>query len=283
MNLKCPICDLALPTAIATAHCPNGHSFDRAKEGYWNLLPVQHKKSMDPGDNKQMLQARRRFLEAGHYAPLVNHLTQCLPDATSIVDIGCGEGYYARTIGAASGVDISKDGVRMAAKSDAQGLYAVGSAYRLPYQDETFDGAISVFSPLDWTECCRVLKPGSPVIWVAPLAGHLKELAAMVYDEVRPHSASPPDFGEICGTVTRESLQFTIELAGPQLSDLLCMTPYYWSASEQKQAAIAQAPMTQVSVEFEVWSARVPASASSAAASAALSSSSAAASSKASS
>ena len=168
----------------------------------------------------------------------------------------------------------------MAAKSYAQGLYAVGSAYRLPYQDETFDGAISVFSPLDWAECCRVLKPGSPVIWVAPLAGHLKELAAMVYDDVRPHSASQPDFGE---TVSRESLQFTIELAGPQLSDLLCMTPYYWSASEQKQAAIAQAPMTQVSVEFEVWSARVPASASSAAASAALSSSSAAASSKASS
>ncbi|MBE0772565.1 SAM-dependent methyltransferase, partial [Escherichia coli] len=49
--------------------CPAGHRFDRARQGYLNLLPVQHKKSLDPGDNAAMVEARRQFLGAGHYAP----------------------------------------------------------------------------------------------------------------------------------------------------------------------------------------------------------------------
>lgn len=50
--------------------CPQRHQFDMAKEGYVNLLPVQHKRSRDPGDSAEMMQARRAFLDAGHYQPL---------------------------------------------------------------------------------------------------------------------------------------------------------------------------------------------------------------------
>lgn len=45
-----------------------------AKEGYVNLLPVQHKRSRDPGDSAEMMQARRAFLDAGHYQPLREQL-----------------------------------------------------------------------------------------------------------------------------------------------------------------------------------------------------------------
>jgi 23S rRNA (guanine745-N1)-methyltransferase len=98
-----------------------------AKEGYVNLLPVQHKRSRDPGDSAEMMQARRAFLDAGHYLPLretvAQMLNDILPFATAMLDIGCGEGYYtarfaeiAREKGATFGLDVSKVAIRAAAK-----------------------------------------------------------------------------------------------------------------------------------------------------------------------
>jgi 23S rRNA (guanine745-N1)-methyltransferase len=60
---------------------------------------VQHKRSRDPGDSAEMMQARRAFLDAGHYQPLRETVAQRLNDilpasATAMLDIGCGEGYY---------------------------------------------------------------------------------------------------------------------------------------------------------------------------------------------
>ena len=34
-----------------------GHSFDVAREGYVNLLPVQHKNSREPGDAEESLKS----------------------------------------------------------------------------------------------------------------------------------------------------------------------------------------------------------------------------------
>ena len=118
-------------SASSTSYrCSNNHQFDQAKEGYVNLMPVHHKSSKNPGDNKEMMQARRLFLNTDHYQPLrdavMAQLRQHLPqDATELLDIGCGEGYYTSefvqlrqqfsdiTI---HGLDISKVAVKYAAK-----------------------------------------------------------------------------------------------------------------------------------------------------------------------
>ena len=102
MSFSCPLCHAPLTRAEKTFICPLGHQFDRAKEGYVNLLPVQHKRSRDPGDSAEMMQARRAFLDAGHYQPLrdavVDLLRQYLTEgASAMLDIGCGEGYYTAT------------------------------------------------------------------------------------------------------------------------------------------------------------------------------------------
>lgn len=250
MRLKCPICNTSLQPAERSLRCTNNHCFDQAKEGYWNLLPAQHKKSQNPGDNKDMLQARRRFLEAGHYSPLVERLSELTQSAQCILDVGCGEGYYSRHLQAHAGLDIAKDGVRMAAKAHPSGQYVVGSAYRLPYEENSFDTLICVFSPLDFDEALRVLKPGGHVYWVGPGAGHLRQLAKLIYDEVKPHVLKPPS----AHLTALDSVNFSINLAGPELADLLCMTPYYWSASEDKQTAIAELDPHQVDCEFELFS-----------------------------
>ena len=62
----CPLCGAPL-AGDNVLKCPSGHSFDRAKEGYWHLLPVQNTRTKAPGDSREMVAARRAFLSAGYY------------------------------------------------------------------------------------------------------------------------------------------------------------------------------------------------------------------------
>jgi 23S rRNA (guanine745-N1)-methyltransferase len=124
MSLTCPICQGALSAVDNSVVCPAGHRFDRARQGYLNLLPVQHKNSRDPGDNAAMVEARRRFLDAGHYAPLAARLAELAAARAPArwIDIGCGEGYYtaqlAEALPNADGyaLDISREAVKRACK-----------------------------------------------------------------------------------------------------------------------------------------------------------------------
>jgi len=64
-NLACPIDGKRLESREKQLVCENGHVFDVARQGYVNLLPVQHKRTKDPGDSKEMVLARAQFLNTG--------------------------------------------------------------------------------------------------------------------------------------------------------------------------------------------------------------------------
>ena len=146
MPFSCPLCHARLTRSEKSYACPQGHQFDMAKEGYVNLLPVQHKRSRDPGDSAEMMQARRAFLDAWlskrvreRVAQLLDHtLTQ---RASALLDIGCGEGYYTARFaeiaagkGAqTTGLDVSKAAIRAAAKRYAGVMLCVASSHRLPF------------------------------------------------------------------------------------------------------------------------------------------------------
>ena len=120
--LACPLDGAPLQRQAVSLRCPEGHCFDLAAQGYVNLLPVQNKRSRDPGDSKEMVAARRRFLEAGHYKPIADAVARAVlagavPGRTlTCLDAGCGEGYYLRQLAAGNearhlspiGLDISK-------------------------------------------------------------------------------------------------------------------------------------------------------------------------------
>src|SRR5690606_29891455 len=173
-----------------------GHSFDTARQGYIHLLPVQNKRSLDPGDSKAMVAARRRFLAAGYYQPIaaaVNRavLADTLDDEQiSCLDAGCGEGYYLRQLAMAErggralalvGLDISKWAVLAAAKQDRQPSWLVASNANLPLQSQSLDRVLCLFGFPVHGEFARVLKPAGELLQVDAGTDHLRELRNVIY------------------------------------------------------------------------------------------------------
>ena len=267
--LICPICQAPLASADNGLACANRHSFDRARQGYYNLLPVQHKNSRDPGDNQAMVEARRRFLDGGHYAPLARRLAELAAERgpRSWLDIGCGEGYYtaqlAEQLPEADGyaLDISREAVkRAAARGRSRSLrdaalptsmsvaaltWLVASMARVPLSDASCDLLASVFSPLDWQEALRLLRPGGGLLRMGPTRAHLMELRQKLYDEVRDYDDQkhleliPPGMH----LAHSETLSFPLLLADAQArADLLAMTPHGWRASAERRAAVIAEP-----------------------------------------
>ena len=247
MNWTCPNCHQPLTPRDNSLLCPANHCFDRAKEGYVNLLPANRKRSKAPGDNREMIDARRRVHATRLYQPLADRIADVLGDNLNpllrprLLDLGCGEGYYSaellRYLPGVSlyGVDVSKPAVRLAAKACPAGEFAVASSYEVPLADASIDAALSVFAPTGEAELKRLVAPGGWFLNVAPGPEHLWELRQVIYEQPRPHAAPQtriPGFEE----ARQQLLEFQLELEGQQLQDLIAMTPYaYGGRREQKQ------------------------------------------------
>ena len=253
MMLTCPICTAALSAVDNGVVCPAGHRFDRARQGYLNLLPVQHKNSRDPGDNQAMVEARRDFLNAGHYAPVAKRLAELAAERAPArwLDIGCGEGYYTAQIAAALpdadgyALDISREAVKRACRRDPNITWLIASMARVPLPDDSCQFLASVFSPLDWHEARRLLSPGGGLMRVGPTSEHLMELRERLYDEVREyvddkHLMQVPADMRLQHS---ETLRFTLSLVDAQArANLLAMTPHGWRASAERRANVIEQP-----------------------------------------
>ncbi|MFZ5723574.1 MAG: putative RNA methyltransferase [Pseudomonadota bacterium] len=261
--LVCPLCRQLLAPDDRSWRCAQGHAFDTAREGYLNLLPVQQKKSRAPGDNPEMVRARRAFLAAGHYAPLRDAVLDLLRplQPRTLLDIGCGEGWYTgalRTVAAdVTGLDLSKDAVRLAAKQHPGIRWLVAGSSALPLADASMDVVTSLFSPLPAAEIARVLKPGGHLLVVTPGPRHLWALREALFDEVRPHA--PEKFVEQLAPrfelVQQVDVAFDLTLDQSALQDLLTMTPYAWRADKARRNVTE---IRQLRAEFALllWSTR---------------------------
>lgn len=243
----CPICGLPLRTEKPAWSCENGHGFDVARQGYVNLLPVQQKHSLHPGDTLAQVHARRRFLGAGFYAPIARAVCELLSGG-QILDVGCGEGYYLRAVGERFpeaerwGMDISRDAVRLAAGADKTGQYFVGTAAKLPFPDGSFDAVTSLFALTVPEEFSRVLRPGGLYVQALTEDDHLENLKSLIYPELlhREKQLSPtiPGFT----LAEQRELRFDIMLTNnEQVLDLLAMTPHYWRISKEGAGRAAEA------------------------------------------
>ena len=262
----CPKCQYKLTLLTQTYRCPQGHCFDLSSKGYVNLLLSG--KSGIHGDSKEMLVSRRDFLSAGYYAPIIKEVSEILAsgrkpgDEITVLDAGCGEGYYTDGIYnelknkginvTIYGIDVSKDGIAMAAKRYKQCNFSVASVNSLPFPPASFDAVISLFAPIAESEFDRVLKKHGLLVTVSPSPKHLFGLKKAIYDNpyeneettFTPTLFTGLDKREFFGNITLQS--------ATEIGNLFKMTPYYHKtgASGKEKLALLNSLNTEIGFMF---------------------------------
>ena len=240
MNLICPICKELLERHEKEYRCVNRHSFDIARQGYVNLLTVQQKKSLHPGDTREQVLSRRAFLDGGFYEPIAEALCRTAKElgATGpILDVGCGEGYYCTKLAKAldtelTGLDISKEAVRVAAGKYKEAVWLCATAAHIPVEDRSVKTLTSLFALTLPEEFGRVLANDGLYFQVLAAQDHLLGLKSIIYPELllKEKDSVPeiPGF-ELIKTVP---IRFSFTVEGEQVQNLLSMTPHVYRISK---------------------------------------------------
>lgn len=266
----CPVCGKKLFREGNALRCETGHSFDRARSGYVNLLLSGGKHAKIPGDNKQMVLSRRAFLEKGFYRPMADALCRETAEelnglsSPAVLDAGCGEGYYTALLYQALtdagmkprllGIDISKFAAEKAAKhfsGNDEVQIGAASIFHMPVAEKSCDAVVTLFAPFCREEFLRVLKPGGLFVMVIPGARHLFGLKKAIYNQ--------PYLNEV-GDYAIEGMEFLrsvpvdgeIHLEGDEIMQLFEMTPYYYKTSAEGQARAAALRALTTETSFEI-------------------------------
>ena len=247
MKLLCPICGETLDRIEKHYRCGNGHSFDLARQGYVNLLPVQQKRSLNPGDTREQVLGRRAFLDTGCYEPISNTLNETAKELGAIgpiLDVGCGEGYYsarlAEALGAElTGLDISKEAVRCAAARYKGPQWLCGTAAHLPVESGSAGVVTSLFALTMAEEFKRVLRPDGYFFQVLAAEDHLLGLKSIIYPELKFKEKNTVP--EVPGfeLVKSVPIRFTFTVEGEQVQNLLGMTPHVFRITKEGAARLA--------------------------------------------
>ncbi len=270
IKLACPIDGAPLEKKQKEYSCINGHTFDIAKQGYINLLPVQHKRSKQPGDSKEMVLARKSFLNSSVYQNVADTITEIISsfessEYTSLLDAGCGEGYYLnylynafnKNTGKYSyiGLDISKLAIAEAAKRNSQITWVVGTNRAPPLYANSIDIILCVFGFYSFEGFNKVLKPGGKIILVEPEAEHLKELREIIYTEVKksnPMALSDATKQDFTLSDTQYINYNTGNLNKEQINQLLLMTPHFFRANKAGRDRASKIESLDLTVDMVV-------------------------------
>ncbi len=266
INFICPVCGKYLFEEEKLYRCENGHCFDKSKFGYVNLLQSQKSSAKRHGDDRLMVRARREFLDSGYYGFLRESLCgvcrKYLPDGGDFLDAGCGECYYSsglkdfysenKTEIFVAGVDISKDALEYASKRKSGIPLAVASLFDLPFEDESFDAVLNIFSPDADDEFFRVLKKGGYLIKIIPLENHLLGLKAAIYDKPYLNDVPDSEIGNfICVKTSQIKMNLTLD-SNEAIQSLFRMTPYYYKTGVVDQQKINNLNHLETQAEFEI-------------------------------
>ena len=254
--LICPICRKLLNKVDFSLVCDNKHCFDIAKESYVNLLPAQHKKSKNPGDNRTMIRCRKNFLNKAYYQFLIPEIISLIqqhqdaPIPLNFLDSGCGEGYFIDEIERQLdlpanyyAMDISREAIRLAARRNKNICWFVASSNNIPIQDCTLDVVLKINAPINYLNIKNKLSANAFVISITPGEQHLEKLRELMYLKPTTHKQeSVPD-----GFIVLQNTQIKAQLSLSDTQDihnLFKMTPYYWNASSEAKKKHPQPGIT---------------------------------------
>ena len=266
MKFVCPKCSRKLNiTSGGTAVCDAGHSYDRSRYGYYNLL-LSNAGGVH-GDNREMVEARRTFLASGAYAPLADKLSELaaeyMPTGGVLLDVGCGDGYYTdkvcRAISdkgkpfSALAFDISKEAARYCAKRCGGVSVAVASAYKMPVSDGSVDLLMNVFSPLALEESARVLHTGGKFIMAIPDKRHLFGLKELLYETPYENEVADSHLDGF-SLVRAECVKYDLTLEGCEsIRSLFMMTPYAYRTPKEARDRLFGLEKLHTQIEFIIF------------------------------
>ncbi len=275
--LQCPVCRNPLLNSPDGYQCSHNHTFDAAREGYVNLLLVHKKNSKEPGDNKEMIRSRRRFLDLGLYDRISDGINEAVAGSVrepvkqrsfNVLDAGCGEGFYLKRVkdflaqkpGTTVpteyyGVDISKFAVRQATQRDRSMNWFVASIKDLPFAASSLDMVLNVFSPADFPEFSRVLGETGELLIVSPGPRHLNGLRKIIYPDAREHAQSTvsEEAKALFSLSTETRIHYPLELKSREaIMDLLAMTPYFWNIDLKTKGRVEALDALALEVDVEI-------------------------------
>lgn len=261
--MRCPVCaaSLSLSEDERSALCAGArrHCFDFSKDGYLSFP------GNSGGDSKGAVDARRSFLSKGYYAPAAEAVSlavkKYLPCDASLIDAGCGEGYYTSILSKSAsmtvGFDLSKFACGAAAKSAKREgrtnlLYSTASVFELPVADSSVDGVVNIFAPCAEEEYTRVLEDGGYLFVVGAGKDHLMGLKRAIYDDVY-ENGERADLPEGLEHIEKVTSKHEICVEGKDdIAALFSMTPYYWRTSESDRDRLMRLDRLQTEIEFEI-------------------------------
>ncbi|WP_018772891.1 methyltransferase domain-containing protein [Arthrobacter sp. 131MFCol6.1] len=275
LPLLCPVCrnGLRFTGGARTLVCGAGHSFDAARQGYFNFLVG--KGTVFEADSADMVAARFDFLSAGHYQPLADAVaglaTPALRETPAgrplVLDAGTGTGHYLRAVldraagsvpAAAIGLDISKFALRRAARLNPEALNVVGDVWQpLPVAENAVDVVTVVFAPRNPPEFARVLRPGGRLVVVTPRPGHLAEVAGpagMLGIEPAKDERLAASLGQHFTPVEATDLDLVLDLGPRDVANLAYMGPAGHHLDRAALAALEAAlpEQTAVTARFRI-------------------------------
>lgn len=261
--LRCPLCGAAMSPRMSSVACGSGHDFAISAKGFLNLIP--HQKPLK-GYDEAFFESRTRVMEHGYYDAVHGAIADALadlPPAATVVDAGCGEGSYAKGIARAHsdatvlGLDIAKDAIRVAARGGGPVRWLVADLANIPLQDSSADVILNVFTPANYDEFKRVLKPIGTLVKVIPAQTHMGELrelagerlsrADFINHGVAEHLMRHMDI------VRRERVTQTSAVLPEDAPDLVCMSPVAFSV---RAGELDLDALTHITVDAEVICAR---------------------------
>ncbi len=260
--LKCPVCGAEMQADGDGRVCrclgARTHCFDFARSGHLHLGGPH----AGDGDGKDAVRARRAFLDAGYYEGLSDAINGILDriGAKTVLDAGCGEGYYTNRMAAdraVLGVDLSRAGVEAAAKRakllGTQAGFAVGSIFELPVLDASCDAVVNIFAPCAEDEFCRVLKSGGHLLLVGAGERHLMGLKQLLYENAY-ENAGRADLPQGMPLLERTRCRYEITVEGNDaVRALFSMTPYYWRTSPADRAKLDGVERLTTEVDFDLF------------------------------
>ncbi len=241
----CPVCRSSMSFDSKSLICQNMHCFDASRFGYVNLfLNNKAQKLYD----KSSFENRESILEKGYYCSVLNailNILSGLDTVNSILDAGCGEGYYSREAAKKFqkeilAFDISKDSIQIAAKRNTNHSvkWFVGDLAHIPIKDKSIDCILDVFSPANYNEFTRVLTDNGYIIKVIPGSNHLRELREAASEQLINKEYSNDRIASLFmnnfTVISQQRVCDTFDITQEDLSVFADMTPLLFNVDRSK-------------------------------------------------